>query len=168
MLPAGNNFEILEAQDGAEGLTVIQKEHPTLIIMDCFMPNMNGWQVVHKMQSYPDLQPIPVVMMSGREEDVVAEAPELFDYFEFLAKPFDKARLFQAIKVAMAKASKRKATMSTTPTAVSESAGDGLMSLRLELQRVDRQSAVLRAEVEQLRQQVTYLTALVRQQLGQP
>ncbi len=169
MLPAAGNVQVLEAQDGAEGLTMIQKEHPTLIVMDCFMPNMNGWQVVHKMQSYPDLQSIPIVMMSGREEDVVAEAPELFAYFEFLAKPFDKSKLFQAIKAAMAKAGQRKANATTQATqAHQESGGDAIASVKSDLQRIDRQNAILRAEVEQLRQQVTYLTAVVRQQLGQP
>jgi CheY-like chemotaxis protein len=170
MLPAAGNVQVLEAQDGAEGLTMIQKEHPTLIVMDCFMPNMNGWQVVHKMQSYPDLQSIPIVMMSGREEDVVAEAPELFAYFEFLAKPFDKSKLFQAIKAAMNKAGQRKAKATTkaTPQGGNEPTGDAIATVKSDLQRIDRQNAILRAEVEQLRQQVTYLTAVVRQQLGQP
>lgn len=167
MLPTAN-VAILEAQDGAEGLQVIQQEQPTLVLMDCFMPKMNGWQVINRIQSYPELQQIPVVMMSGREEDVFEEAAELFSYFEFLAKPFDKAKLFQAIKAAMGKAKERQVKQVETmqPLGDTSASGAEIAQLRAEIQRLDHQNTMMRSELTQLRQQVSHLAAIVRQRLS--
>jgi CheY-like chemotaxis protein len=106
MLPKGN-FTILEAKDGAEGFDMISQERPNLVLIDFFMPRMNGWEVVQKMQTFPKLQPIPIVMMSGRREDVEKAVPELFEYFEFVGKPFEQKLLIKAIKAATTKAKQR-------------------------------------------------------------
>jgi CheY-like chemotaxis protein len=107
MLPVGN-FEVLEAQDGVEALEVITETAPNLILLDFFMPRMNGWEVVQKVQSHPRWKNIPVVMMSGRREDVEKAVPELFDYFEFLGKPFESGVLLKAIRRANLKAKHRQ------------------------------------------------------------
>ncbi|HEY9621882.1 MAG TPA: response regulator [Crinalium sp.] len=110
MLPQGN-FTILEAKDGVEGFEIISQERPNLVLIDFFMPRMNGWEVVQKMQTFPKLQPIPIVMMSGRREDVEKAVPELFDYFEFVGKPFEQKLLLKAIKAATSKAKQRYQTL---------------------------------------------------------
>ena len=107
MLPKGS-FEVLEAADGMEGLEVINREALSLILIDFFMPRMNGWEVVQKLSDHPRFKNIPVVMMSGRREDVEQAVPEQFSYFEFVGKPFEQPLLVQAIKAAMAKARVRQ------------------------------------------------------------
>lgn len=118
MLPKGT-FTVIEAKDGAEGLMLIVQERPNLILLDFFMPRMNGWEVVQKIQADPMLKSIPVVMMSGRREDVEKTVPELFNYFEFISKPFQQATLFKAIQTASAKAKDRQnaaiANLDTAP-----------------------------------------------------
>ena len=107
MLPKGS-FEVLEAADGMEGLEVINREALSLILIDFFMPRLNGWEVVQKLSDHPRFKNIPVVMMSGRREDVEQAVPEQFSYFEFVGKPFEQPLLVQAIKAAMAKARVRQ------------------------------------------------------------
>ena len=107
MLPKGS-FEVLEAADGMEGLEVINREALSLILIDFFMPRMNGWEVVQKLSDHPKFKNIPVVMMSGRREDVEQAVPDQFSYFEFVGKPFEQPLLVQAIKAAMAKARSRQ------------------------------------------------------------
>lgn len=114
MLPKGT-FTVIEAKDGAEGLMLIVQERPNLILLDFFMPRMNGWEVVQKIQADPMLKSIPVVMMSGRREDVAKTVPELFNYFEFISKPFQQATLFKAIQTASAKAKERQNAAIATP-----------------------------------------------------
>ncbi len=173
MLPG--NMEIVEAVDGADGFEKIHQEKPSLIIMDCFMPKMNGWQVVHKMLSYPELQRIPIVLMSGREEDVQENAGDLFEYFEFLAKPFDKAKLISSIKVSLTKAKQRRvpppAPVDTTETAtmaanVALDATTLLQKLQSEVQDLRQQNADMRAEMKQMKQQMVQITKLVKQNLS--
>jgi CheY-like chemotaxis protein len=175
MLPG--NMEILEAVDGADGFEKIQQEAPSLIIMDCFMPKMNGWQVVNKMLSYPELHKVPVVLMSGREEDVQENAGELFDHFEFLAKPFDKAKLIAAIKTSLAKAKQRRvpshggsAVNSAETTAMAANvaldATTLLQKLQNEVLELRQHNADLRAEMKQMKQQMVQITQLVKQNLS--
>ncbi len=102
MLPPGN-FEVVEAKDGMEGLNFILQEKFSLIMLDFLLPKMSGWEVFQHIQSQPELRKIPLVMMSGRKEEVTEKISEPFEYFEFLGKPFDQKQLIGAIKSAMAK-----------------------------------------------------------------
>jgi CheY-like chemotaxis protein len=103
MLPPGN-FEVLEAKDGVEGLNFIRQEKLSLIMLDFLLPKMSGWEVFQQLQAHPELRKIPLVIMSGRKEEVTEKLQEPFEYFEFLNKPFDKKQLIDAIKLAMNKA----------------------------------------------------------------
>ena len=69
MLPQGN-FNVLEAKDGQEGLKFIVKERPNLIMLDFLLPKVTGWEVFQKIQSNEKLKKIPLVLMSGRKEEV--------------------------------------------------------------------------------------------------
>ncbi|MFM7364460.1 MAG: PleD family two-component system response regulator [Cuspidothrix sp.] len=102
MLPPGN-FEVIEAKDGLEGYNLICKEKVSLIMLDFLLPRMSGWEVYQKIQAQPELQKIPLVVMSGRKEEVTEKLPEPFEYFEFLGKPFDQKQLMGAIKLAITK-----------------------------------------------------------------
>ncbi|MBW4683584.1 MAG: response regulator [Komarekiella atlantica HA4396-MV6] len=103
MLPPGN-FEVLEAKDGMEGLNFILQEKLSLIMLDFLLPKMSGWEVFQQIQAQPELRKIPLVIMSGRKEEVTEKITEPFEYFEFLGKPFDQKQLIGAIKLAMTKA----------------------------------------------------------------
>ncbi|WP_204153206.1 response regulator [Leptolyngbya sp. CCY15150] len=183
MLPQGN-FEVFEAKDGAEGIDVIQQEQPSLVVIDFFMPNMNGWEVVQRMQKDAVLCRIPVVMMSGRKEDVVAAVPELFDYFEFLSKPFDAPVLMKAIKAAMIKAKDRRQVKPMVAAAAVDSNGQTsrlapavetqpsrdeahhlLETLRADIKTLKTHNAHLQSEVNTLKKQVTQLVSFVRKKL---
>ncbi|WP_373527517.1 PleD family two-component system response regulator [Nostoc sp.] len=103
MLPPGN-FEVLEAKDGVEGLNFILQEKLSLIMLDFLLPKMSGWEVFQQVQAHPELRKIPLVIMSGRKEEVTEKITEPFEHFEFLGKPFDQKQLISAIKLAMTKA----------------------------------------------------------------
>lgn len=174
MLPRGS-YEVIEARDGVEGLHVIRQERPNLVLLDFFMPRMNGWEVVQTIQADPRLKSIPIVMMSGRREDVEKTVPELFDYFEFVGKPFGQSHLFNAIRSATAKAKDRQevaAIPMRSPAEVEDApavAPNGtaeLQQLKAEVQQLRNQNARLRTEVETLKKQMAQVVALVRQKLG--
>ncbi|MGA0200646.1 MAG: response regulator, partial [Prochlorotrichaceae cyanobacterium] len=113
MLPKGD-FELLEAKDGVEGLNLIKQEHPNLIMLDFILPKMSGWEVFQHVQADDVLQRIPLVVMSGRKEEVTEKLSEPFEFFEFIEKPFEKSDLMAAIKSAMQKARKRPTAIPAT------------------------------------------------------
>jgi CheY-like chemotaxis protein len=118
MLPEGD-FEVIEAKDGLEGIDFIEKERPSLIMLDFILPKMSGWDVFQQIQSNPDYQKIPLVLMSGKKEEVTSKISEPFEFFEFIEKPFDRVVLAEAIRVAMVKVRKARPRMAELPGAVS-------------------------------------------------
>lgn len=159
MLPTGN-FEVLEAQDGLEGLSLIKKENPNLIMLDFLLPKMSGWEVFQEIQKSPTLQKIPLVLMSGRKEEVTEKITEPFKYFSFVEKPFEKNQLVAAIKDAMQKSKLPREAPAVSPTAVKDS-GAGAVEITALNAKVDK----LQAEVDGLKKQLIQLATFVKQKV---
>ncbi len=58
-------YDVLVAHDGEEALTVVQKDKPTLILLDIMMPKMNGLQVLEKLKADATTSAIPVIMLTN-------------------------------------------------------------------------------------------------------
>ncbi|UGQ47801.1 EAL domain-containing protein [Massilia endophytica] len=56
---------VLEAADGAEALALATEHRPDLIITDILMPTMDGYELVQRLRSYPDLAHTPVIFFSA-------------------------------------------------------------------------------------------------------
>ena len=84
-------------------------------MLDFLLPKMSGWEVFQQIQAQPELRKIPLVIMSGRKEEVTEKISEPFEYFEFLGKPFDQKQLIGAIKSAMVKSKIPRPDLSTPP-----------------------------------------------------
>ncbi len=177
MLPQGN-FEVIEAKDGVEGMDAIRAQHPNLIMLDFLLPRMSGWEVFQEIQASPELQKIPLVLMSGRKEEVTEKMSEPFEYFEFIQKPFEQKELIEAIKAAMVKARKPRrnapavpvaptpapaapATPATTPAAAPTGAGVSPG----EFAALQTQVKQLQTEVTQLKGQLAKVLAFIKQKM---
>lgn len=158
MLPKGN-FEVLEAKDGVEGINLIRQERPNLIMLDFLLPRMSGWEVYQQIQMQADLQTIPLVLMSGRKEEVTEKLQEPFEYFEFVQKPFDQKGLIDAIKIAMTKAKRRPAPVAAAPVAVAPATGSA------DVQALNEKIAKMQAEIDGLKKQMAQLLAFVKQKM---
>ncbi len=163
MLPAGN-FEVLEAKDGLEGLQLIQQEHPNLIMLDFLLPKMSGWEVYQQIQTQPHLQAIPLLVMSGRKEEVTEKISEPFERFAFIEKPFEKKELIESIKEAMRIASSVKPTLAPPPAAAATPAAAAGASAA-EIQALEQKVAALQGEVDQLKKQLGQLVTFIKQKL---
>ncbi|MDJ0754047.1 MAG: pyridoxal-phosphate dependent enzyme [Ardenticatenaceae bacterium] len=67
ILQAQGEFYIDEAQNGREGLELIRKNQPNLIILDLMMPEMDGFAVVEALKSDPKLRDIPIIVITAKE-----------------------------------------------------------------------------------------------------
>ena len=159
MLPEGN-FEVLEAKDGVEGMSSIREQRPNLIMLDFLLPRMSGWEVFQEVQAHPELQRIPLVLMSGRKEEVTEKITEPFEYFEFIQKPFEQKELIEAIKGAMTKARKPRRPQPTTSAASTSVDGDADQIKALN-EKIER----MQAEINLLKKQLSQVVAFVKQKL---
>jgi DNA-binding response OmpR family regulator len=163
MLSAKGNFEVLEAKDGVQGLTLIRQERPFLIMLDFLLPRMSGWEVYQQIQAHHDLCTIPLVLMSGRKEEVTEKLQEPFEYFEFVQKPFDQKELFEAIKSAMAKAKRRPVTVGVAPASAPTAAAPAASSS--EIQALNEKIAKMQAEIDGLKKQIIQIMNFIKQKL---
>ena len=108
MLPQ-DSFDIIEAADGIKGLEAVRENRPWLIILDFILPRMSGFEVYEHLQQDPELSRIPLVIMSGRKEEVTSKIPEPFEdrYLVFVEKPIEQKDLMAAIKKAVFLSRKR-------------------------------------------------------------
>jgi threonine synthase len=67
ILQSQGNFTIIEATNGREGLDMIQRELPDLIILDLMMPEMDGFSVLEALRSKPETASIPVIVATAKE-----------------------------------------------------------------------------------------------------
>ena len=174
MLPPGN-FQVLEAKDGLEGLKLIRKEKFSLIMLDFLLPKMSGWEVYQEIQAQPDLRKTPLVVMSGRKEEVTEKIPEPFENFEFLGKPFDQKQLISSIKAAMTKAKQprnqptglvaanqngKNTTNGTNGTVTAEHSNP-----EAEINTLNEKMAKMQAEIDALKKQLNQVIAYIKQKM---
>jgi threonine synthase len=67
ILQSQGNFTILEASNGREGLDMIQRELPDLVITDLMMPEMDGFSVIEALRANPETATIPVIVATAKE-----------------------------------------------------------------------------------------------------
>src|SRR5262249_34693470 len=61
---AGDGFSVVTASTGEEGLRLARELQPALITLDVLMPGIDGWTVLARLKTDPDLAAIPVVVLT--------------------------------------------------------------------------------------------------------
>ena len=108
-----NGFGVQTAEDGQEGIDLIKKERPDVILLDIMMETLfSGFEVCKQVRADEDLRYIPIIGISamGDELDINYSQWPDYEYFRpdtFMEKPVDKQRLLQLIPEVIQKAQKR-------------------------------------------------------------
>ena len=92
-----HGFNVVAAQDGAEGLEALKRHRPSLVVLDLNLPRMSGKEFREAQQRLPDrkLADIPVIVVSARDDAI--EQARRIGAAEVLQKPVDLDRLVRAI-----------------------------------------------------------------------
>lgn len=93
------NFQVVFAEDGAEGVAKAGSEMPDLILMDMNLPIMDGWEATRQIKALAQTSHIPVIgltahAMSGDREKCIAAGCNDYD-----TKPVEFARLLEKIEL---------------------------------------------------------------------
>lgn len=88
-----------EASNGIEGFKMVLNTPPDVIICDLEMPDMDGFKFLSMLNSKEDLRDIPVIMVTGREDqDAKIQGLEL-GASDYVTKPFDAGEMVARVKV---------------------------------------------------------------------
>jgi two-component system cell cycle response regulator len=98
-------YEVLSAGTGQEALKKIQDESPDFILMDIMLPDLDGSEVIRRLQSNPYLSKIPVLFLSSviaNEENRIGMEVKVGGVaYEAIGKPVDMNLLLKKIKDAL-------------------------------------------------------------------
>src|SRR3990170_7218838 len=93
-----DEYIILQAVDGEDGVRKTEEEKPDLILMDLGMPVMDGWEATRKIKANEALKHIPIIAVTSHAmvgDEIDARKAGCDDY---LAKPVDDEELLKKIK----------------------------------------------------------------------
>ncbi|ENW02719.1 response regulator [Acinetobacter beijerinckii] len=93
-----HGYDVIEATNGADGVTMAQAELPDLVLMDVVMPGMNGFQATRQISKGKDTQHIPVVIVSTKDQATDRVWGKRQGACDYLTKPIDEQQLIDVIK----------------------------------------------------------------------
>ena len=113
---------VLEAGNGEEGLAMLERERPDLMLLDLHMPGIDGFEVLRRVRANEEFRGLPIVVLSAQgDEEGVATGFRL-GTTDFLAKPFSPPQLDARVRACFAHSSREHGT----PPLADEGCGDGI------------------------------------------
>jgi CheY-like chemotaxis protein len=93
-------YEVVCASDGREGITKAEQFQPAIILMDVFMPDMNGPEAVRQLGQNAATCNIPVLMLTANDKDAAAldDVKHEPNMAGILSKPFHPKEVRESIR----------------------------------------------------------------------
>lgn len=111
-----HGYEVVAANAGTQALSKATSEHPSLIILDVMMPDMDGYEVCRRLRANPDTRSIPIIMFTAKTlvDDKVAGFEAGAD--DYLTKPTHPAELASRVKSILARTAPQTPQRKAEPT----------------------------------------------------
>jgi len=100
-----DNFEVILATDGKEGLEKFEREKPDIVILDIMLPVIDGWTVCQKIRS---LNNIPIIMLSAKTEEIDRIKGLELGADDYVLKPFSPKELVLRAKTVLRRINEKK------------------------------------------------------------
>ena len=95
-----DGYKVLEASNGRQAVEIAAREHPSLVIMDLNMPEMNGYEAIAHLRRVPALSAMPVMVLTSEEGPGVESTVLELGADDYIVKPFDAGVLSLRVKAA--------------------------------------------------------------------
>lgn len=93
-----NNYEVLVASDGQEGLNKARSEKPDLMILDLMLPKIDGYKVCRMLKFDEAYKAIPIIIFTARAQKKDEELGIEMGADAYISKPFEPEILLGKIK----------------------------------------------------------------------
>src|SRR5919197_2408932 len=91
-------YAVREAGNAEEGLNVLEESTPDLVLLDVMMPEVDGWEMLRRVQERHGVGAFPVIMFSGKIDESAAAEATSRGAQGFIGKPFDPHELIEQTK----------------------------------------------------------------------
>ncbi len=92
-----DNFDVIGAVDGSEGIQMAKEHLPNLILMDIALPVLDGIEAFRTIKNLPKLQHIPIIALTASAMTSDRETILAYGFDAFIAKPIDSRIFFQTL-----------------------------------------------------------------------
>ncbi|MEM1394155.1 MAG: response regulator transcription factor [Cyanobacteria bacterium P01_D01_bin.116] len=92
-----SGYQVITANDGQEGLNMVNKHHPDLIVTDIIMPRINGYELVRNVRQKTHFRLLPVILLTARTQTQERILGYQSGCDLYLPKPFELEELAAAI-----------------------------------------------------------------------
>ncbi len=97
-------YDVTGAGTGREGLEVIERVRPDLVLLDLMMPGMDGWEVYQKLKANEITHSIPVIVVTAKAQSIDKMLGlHIAKVDDYIAKPFSPQELVESIEKVLAK-----------------------------------------------------------------
>jgi two-component system alkaline phosphatase synthesis response regulator PhoP len=94
-------YDTMAAGDGEEGLELIRRQRPDVVLLDIMLPNRNGYDVCRAVKADPTLSSIPIIMLTAKGQEVEILKGLEIGASAYIAKPFGNAEILEAVRAAL-------------------------------------------------------------------
>jgi CheY-like chemotaxis protein len=91
-------YEVLTAVDGLEGVERAERDRPDLILMDLSLPGLDGWEATRRIKANPALRHIPIIAVSAHAMTGDEEHARGSGCDDYISKPLDEDILFAKLR----------------------------------------------------------------------
>lgn len=95
-------YQVSVARDGAQGISLAEKEEPDLVILDMMMPKRSGFLVLEKIRR-THTAPIRIIMITANEGSRHKAYAEMLGVDDYIRKPFAMDKLIDSVEKLLAK-----------------------------------------------------------------
>lgn len=97
-----HGFEVLTADNGADGVALARQELPDVVLMDIVMPGLNGFQATRQLTKGADTAHIPVIIVTTKDQETDRVWGRRQGASGYLVKPVAEGELLKTIQAVMA------------------------------------------------------------------
>ena len=91
-------FELAEAENGLQGLTLAETFRPDVVLLDALMPEMDGLEMLRKLRQHPQLKETKVIFVSANSQFAEKLKISQLKFEDFLSKPVDFSQLLKSLQ----------------------------------------------------------------------
>ena len=92
------DYVVLTASDGIEGLAKARAENPDILLLDVMMPRMDGIAVAQALRADPETADLPIIMLTAKAQAADIQAGRDVGVDMYVTKPFDPLELIETVR----------------------------------------------------------------------
>jgi len=93
-----DEYKVLTMPSAKKMFTLLEKKQPNLILLDIEMPEMTGFEAIVKLKENPQWKEIPVIFLTGLENESLKNESIKAGALEVVSKPIVKSTLLERVK----------------------------------------------------------------------